>query len=435
MSAAAIEAAVRAEGLLEPGGATVVLLSGGRDSVCLLDLAVRIAGPGAVAALHVDYGLRTESGADAEHCAALCETLGVALHVRRAGAPAGNRQAWARELRYAAAEELARERDAVIAAGHTASDQVETVLYRLAASPGRRALLGMPARAGRLVAPAARRDARGDRGLLRRARAGLARGRLQRLARLRPQPHPPRPARRAARRPSRRGGQRPAHARGAARRGRRAGRRRRRRAGTSSATRPSRPRSRRCPRRSRRLALQALADGAVARAPAVGPRLDELLALGGGRGSASLDLGGGLRAVAEYGRLRFEPAGAPAHPEPAPLPVPGRAGWAGGELTCERGPDLPLGDGTLDAGTLATGALEVRAWRPGDRMRPLGLGGTRTLQDLFTDRKVPRARRARWPVVTCAGEIAWIPRVATGERYAVGPATRDRVRLSWRENP
>src|SRR2546421_175939 len=39
------------------------------------------------------------------------------------------------------------------AAGHTATDQAETVLYRLAASPGRRALLGMPARDGRLVRP------------------------------------------------------------------------------------------------------------------------------------------------------------------------------------------------------------------------------------------------------------------------------------------
>jgi tRNA(Ile)-lysidine synthase len=184
-----------------------------------------------------------------------------------------------------------------------------------------------------------------------------------------------------------------------------------------------------------RLALQALADAAVARAPAVGPRLDELLALGGGRGSAALDLGGGLRAVAEYGRLRFEPAQrAPATEPAAVLSVPGRAGWAGGELTCERGPDLPLGDGTLDAASLSTGRLEVRGRRPGDRMRPHGLGGTRTLQDLFTDRKVPRARRALWPVVTCGDEIAWVPGVATGERYAVGPATRDRVRLSWRES-
>jgi tRNA(Ile)-lysidine synthase len=42
---------------------------------------------------------------------------------------------------------------ALVASGHTASDQVETILYRLAASPGRRALLGMPARDGRLVRP------------------------------------------------------------------------------------------------------------------------------------------------------------------------------------------------------------------------------------------------------------------------------------------
>ena len=40
-----------------------------------------------------------------------------------------------------------------MATGHTASDQVETILYRLAASPGRRALLGMPSREGRLVRP------------------------------------------------------------------------------------------------------------------------------------------------------------------------------------------------------------------------------------------------------------------------------------------
>jgi tRNA(Ile)-lysidine synthase len=433
VSAAAIEAAVRAEGLLEPGRATVVLLSGGRDSVCLLDLAVRIAGPGAVAALHVDYGLRPESGADADHCAALCDALGIALHVRRAGAPAGNRQAWARELRYAAAEELARERDAVIAAGHTASDQVETVLYRLAASPGRRALLGMPARWGRLVRPllgVTREQTAAycaERGLAWRedasnaspayARNRVRHGLLDALRDIHPAAEANVLSTLAALRDE---------------------------AAVLEAAvdavlgevgdAPEQSALAALPPALARLVLQALADGAVGRAPAVGPRLEDLLALGGGRGSASLDLGGGLRAVAEYGRLRFEPAGAPAPPEPAPLPVPGRAGWAGGELTCERGPDLPLGDGTLDAGTLATGALEVRAWRPGDRMRPLGLGGTRTLQDLFTDRKVPRARRAGWPVVTCAGEIAWIPRVATDERYAVGPGTRDRVRLSWRES-
>ena len=64
----------------------------------------------------------------------------------------GNLQAWARDVRYAAGG-AARERGADIAAGHTATDQVETVLYRLASSPGRRALLGMAPRDGRLVRP------------------------------------------------------------------------------------------------------------------------------------------------------------------------------------------------------------------------------------------------------------------------------------------
>ena len=49
---------VRADGLLADGRPAVVLLSGGRDSTCLLDLAVRIAGAKAVSALHVNYGLR-----------------------------------------------------------------------------------------------------------------------------------------------------------------------------------------------------------------------------------------------------------------------------------------------------------------------------------------------------------------------------------------
>jgi tRNA(Ile)-lysidine synthase len=146
---------VRATGLLPAGGPVVVLLSGGRDSVCLLDLAVRLAGAGAVAALHVNYGLRAAADDDEAHCRALCEQLGVRLDVRGASRPAdaGNLQAWARDVRLAAAAQLAAPRGARVATGHTASDQVETVLYRLAASPGRRALLGMAERDGVLVRP------------------------------------------------------------------------------------------------------------------------------------------------------------------------------------------------------------------------------------------------------------------------------------------
>ena len=158
-----------------------MLLSGGRDSVCLLDLAVALRGAEGLCALHVNYGLRAEADADERHCAALCESLGVELSVVRAPAReasarvAGNVQAWARELRYAAATRLAEERDALFATGHTASDQVETILYRLAASPGRRALQGMAAGRRAPRAAAARRDARADGCLLRGARPALAR--------------------------------------------------------------------------------------------------------------------------------------------------------------------------------------------------------------------------------------------------------------------
>jgi tRNA(Ile)-lysidine synthase len=136
---------IGAADLLAAGRPVLVMYSGGRDSTCLLDLAVRIAGPGAVTALHVNYGLRAQAGEDEAHCTARCEQLGVALEVRRPvrAADAGNVQAWARRERYDAARELATPREADVAAGHTATDQLETILYRLASSPSRRALLGM----------------------------------------------------------------------------------------------------------------------------------------------------------------------------------------------------------------------------------------------------------------------------------------------------
>jgi tRNA(Ile)-lysidine synthase len=146
---------VRESGLLAAETPVVAMLSGGRDSVCLLDVCVRLLGADAVTAIHVNYGLRDDSDADEAHCAALCEGLGVTLEVERPSRPEGpgNLQAWARDVRYAAATQLARGRDAVIATGHTADDQVETILYRLASSPSRRALLGMRPRDGRLVRP------------------------------------------------------------------------------------------------------------------------------------------------------------------------------------------------------------------------------------------------------------------------------------------
>ena len=146
---------VRSTGLLPEGGRVVVLLSGGRDSVCLLDVAARIGSAATTLALHVNYGLRDDADADEGSCRSLCARLGVPLEVKRAVVPgdAGNLQAWARDVRYGAGAQLAMRDEALLAAGHTATDQAETVLYRLASSPSRRALLGMTPRDGRLVRP------------------------------------------------------------------------------------------------------------------------------------------------------------------------------------------------------------------------------------------------------------------------------------------
>lgn len=151
---------VRTEGLLGERGPLVVMISGGRDSVCLLDVAVALRGS-SVNALHVNYRLRHQADGDERHCAELCAQLGIGLEIVKASPherQPGNLQAWARELRYREALRLAVELEeesaaASVATGHTASDQVETILYRLAASPGRRALLGMAPKDGRIVRP------------------------------------------------------------------------------------------------------------------------------------------------------------------------------------------------------------------------------------------------------------------------------------------
>ncbi len=79
-------------------------------------------------------------------------------------------------------------------------------------------------------------------------------------------------------------------------------------------------------------------------------------------------------------------------------------------------------------------AMTVRAPRPGDRIRPLGMTGHKKLSDVFVDRKVPYRERARTLVVEVAGEIVWIPGVATGESARVRPSHTSTLRLVARRD-
>jgi tRNA(Ile)-lysidine synthase len=423
--------AVRAGGIVSPSDRFVVLVSGGRDSVCLLDVLASICGVSDLTALHLNYGLRgVESDGDERHVRALCTKLGVRCVVT-AAAPAptrGNLQAWARDLRYARALELSD--GALIASGHTASDQAETVLYRLAASPGRRALLGMAPREGRLVRPllALTREQTAahcvERGLAWRDDSSndsdrFARGRVRHrvLSGLR--------------------GVHPAAEENLLRsveilRAEAAVLDDVVEVALAGRSRIALTRLSELPAALARLVVIRLAEDAAGEpVTGVGSRLRELLELGGRGGSAAIDVGAGVRAIVEYGVLRFaryEPLAAPGEQS---LELPGVVAFGGWAVSATLEPAAPplLADaggevGMLDADRLRSGPLTVRAWRAGDRMRPLGLAGTKTLADLFTDRRIPRAQRGSLPILLSDSEIAWIPCVATAERFRVRPDTR-----------
>jgi tRNA(Ile)-lysidine synthase len=143
-----------------------------------------------------------------------------------------------------------------------------------------------------------------------------------------------------------------------------------------------------------------------------------------------VELGAGIEAQIEGGHVRFT-TGPAAEPSSATLSVPGVCRFGSWEVRAELSEGVPAMEGpdlaVLDPGSLG-GALEVRAWREGDRMRPLGLGGSKSLQDLFTDRKVPRSLRHALPVVTSDGRIVWIAGVAVSDEFvAKAGATRSAV--------
>ncbi len=117
---ARVEAHIRRHELVPPGGEVTCLVSGGPDSTCLWHVLHEL--DYAVTALHVNHGLRgEESEVDERFCR---DVLGADI----VDAPAATTEAELREIRYAYATDRLR------ATGHTASDNVETVLYRLVSS-------------------------------------------------------------------------------------------------------------------------------------------------------------------------------------------------------------------------------------------------------------------------------------------------------------
>jgi tRNA(Ile)-lysidine synthase len=162
----------------------------------------------------------------------------------------------------------------------------------------------------------------------------------------------------------------------------------------------------------------------------------EALALGIEDERFAHDLPDGLRAFAEYDRMVVASTGddAPAL-ESGSLPMPGTLdlGAAGGIVAEETSPDDVAGTPVsivVDAGGIEAG-LEIGGPRDGERMRPLGMEGTRKISDMLTDAKIPRRHRGMRPVVRDGERVVWLAGVRMSEEYKVTPETERAVRLTW----
>ncbi len=440
--------AIEASGLVAPGSTGVLLLSGGADSCALAFGLAGLTPRPEFCALHLNYRLREESDGDEAAAASLCRRLGIELlveHPVRSAAQSGNLHAWARDERYRAAEAVRAGRDLDwIAVAHTAGDLAETFIYRLAVSPGSRPLAAMPARRGAVIRPLlslSREQVRAEA-----EAAGLpfvddrsnddpsfARSRIRNevlpvLADLNPSvletisitrddlaeelEFMSRAGAELVRQDP--GGE--LHIDGA----------------TLARAHPA----------LRRFALRALAGQALGRPVPVSRRqVAAICRLASTPEGGRIDLGEGASMVAESGVVLVEPGKGTVGTgqssgqgclEPARLELPGRIEWGGWSISAEaleppfetEGPQVA----TLDADLLGP-ALEVRFWRQGDRIAPLGMSGSKSLQDLFTDHRVPRSRRRTLPLLMSQGEIAWVPGLAVGDRFRLTSKTKRAVRL------
>ena len=158
---------------------------------------------------------------------------------------------------------------------------------------------------------------------------------------------------------------------------------------------------------------------------------------GAGRTGAVIQLPGGVTAERAHSHLTISrrPAAPPAPARQWSLQVPGKAELPelGLRLTAGRSQRTRISDdplvAVLDAHTLKCPLL-IRTRRPGDRFVPLGMSQPKKLQDFFVDERIPAGSRQSIPLVLSGDEIVWVVGHRISDRHKVTDRTRRTVRLT-----
>jgi tRNA(Ile)-lysidine synthase len=415
---------------LAPGRA-LVAVSGGPDSVALLDLLVRSQDSHRLdlVVAHVDHGIHPDSGQVAEQVRALAASYGLSYVSARLSLRPAATETLARSRRYAWLEAARAQAGAdIIVTGHHKDDQVETVLMRVLAGSGPAGLAGMSPLHNRVVRPllgvtraelAAYVAERGLEGWIDPANSNprhlrsWIRGELLPLLRARVSEidftlH--RLAVQAAQD----------------------------RAGWNTALEVIPGLDLGTDESGISVAASTLADYdsalkqalILALARRVGCQLGPtrvgrvLRLLDRGISGTRVPLGADWNAELAFGRLRLYAA--PTHPTPAPLLMLGSSGsgtWGRWRFRWESSVAPAQQARVALSAWFAAGPLTVRAWSPGERVKPLGALGRRLLVRCFQEERIPRSRRSDWPVLAGEGTIAWIPGVCRSDTQVPAPGT------------